>query len=207
LAKNIRKKPLLVMAQDNQEDTIFYLPLESNRIWPRDSTVSSTEGNNVAKVQSQDFTRASNRREIFCKGSSSPVLLGAKRGMILSFQQLAISFQNIQYFVDMPEEIKEQGVTEKRLHLLKDITGAFRPGVLTALMGVSGAGKTTLIDVLSGRKTGGHIEGDIRISGFPQVQETFALISGYCEQNDIHSPQVTVHESLFFHLGCALRLK
>nr|ABR17534.1 unknown [Picea sitchensis] len=94
--------------------------------------------------------------------------------------------------------MKEQGVTDKRLHLLRDITGAFKPGVLTTLMGVSGAGKTTLMDVLAGRKTGGHIEGDIRISGFPKVQETFAQISGYCEQNDIHSPQVTVHESLLF---------
>ena len=94
--------------------------------------------------------------------------------------------------------MKERGVAEKRLHLLKDITRAFRPGVLTALMGVSGAGKTTLMDVLAGRKTGGHIEGDIQVSGFPKVQETFTRISGYCEQNDIHSPQVTVHESLLF---------
>ena len=94
--------------------------------------------------------------------------------------------------------MKEQGVTEDRLQLLKGVTGAFRPGVLTALMGVSGAGKTTLMDVLAGRKTGGYIEGDIRISGFPKVQETFARISGYCEQNDIHSPQVTVKESLIY---------
>lgn len=76
--------------------------------------------------------------------------------------------------------------------------GAFRPGVLTALVGVSGAGKTTLMDVLAGRKTDGYIEGDIRISGFPKKQATFARISGYCEQNDIHSPQVTVKESLTF---------
>ena len=94
--------------------------------------------------------------------------------------------------------MKEQGVTEDRLQLLRDVTGAFRPGVLTALMGVSGAGKTTLMDVLAGRKTGGYIEGDITISGFPKVQETFARISGYCEQNDIHSPTVTIHESLIF---------
>jgi ABC-type multidrug transport system ATPase subunit len=54
------------------------------------------------------------------------------------------------------------------------------------------------MDVLAGRKTGGYIEGDIRIAGFPKVQKTFARISGYCEQNDIHSPQVTVHESLTY---------
>lgn len=94
--------------------------------------------------------------------------------------------------------MKEQGVTEDKLQLLQEVTGAFRPGVLTALMGVSGAGKTTLMDVLAGRKTGGYIEGDVRISGFPKKQETFARISGYCEQNDIHSPQVTVKESLIY---------
>lgn len=94
--------------------------------------------------------------------------------------------------------MKEQGVANERLQLLREVTGSFRPGVLTALMGVSGAGKTTLMDVLAGRKTGGYTEGDIRISGFPKVQETFARISGYCEQNDIHSPQVTVKESLIY---------
>ena len=40
----------------------------------------------------------------------------------------------------------------RQLELLKGITGAFQPGVLTALMGASGAGKTTFMDVLAGRK-------------------------------------------------------
>ncbi|CAI9281132.1 unnamed protein product [Lactuca saligna] len=122
----------------------------------------------------------------------------SRKGMILPFTPLAMSFDGINYFVDMPQEMREEGVTENRLQLLSEVTGAFRPGVLTALMGVSGAGKTTLMDVLAGRKTGGYIEGDIRISGFPKKQETFARISGYCEQTDIHSPQITVHESLIY---------
>ncbi|KAJ0964794.1 hypothetical protein J5N97_025932 [Dioscorea zingiberensis] len=121
-----------------------------------------------------------------------------KRGMVLPFTPLAMSFNEVNYFVDMPPEMKEQGVAEDRLQLLRGVTGAFRPGVLTALMGVSGAGKTTLMDVLAGRKTGGYIEGDIHISGYPKNQSTFARISGYCEQNDIHSPQVTVRESLIY---------
>ncbi|KAG9455141.1 hypothetical protein H6P81_008045 [Aristolochia fimbriata] len=126
------------------------------------------------------------------------------RGMILPFEPLSMTFQNVNYFVDMPKEMKRDGVSEKRLQLLSEVSGVFRPGVLTALVGASGAGKTTLMDVLAGRKTGGYIEGDIRISGYPKVQETFARISGYVEQNDIHSPQVTVLESLLF--SSSLRL-
>ncbi|KAK7320706.1 hypothetical protein VNO77_30425 [Canavalia gladiata] len=121
-----------------------------------------------------------------------------RRGMVLPFQPLSLTFDEIRYSVDMPQEMKNQGIFEDRLELLKGISGVFRPGVLTALMGVSGAGKTTLLDVLAGRKTGGHIEGNITISGYPKKQETFARISGYCEQFDIHSPNVTVYESLLY---------
>ena len=103
--------------------------------------------------------------------------------------------------------MKEQGVIEDKLVLLKGVSGAFRPGVLTALMGVSGAGKTTLMDVLAGRKTGGYIDGNITVSGFSKQQETFARVSGYCEQNDIHSPHVTVYESLLYSAWLRLPTK
>ncbi|XP_057729423.1 pleiotropic drug resistance protein 1-like [Arachis stenosperma] len=121
-----------------------------------------------------------------------------KCGMVLPFTPLSITFDEIRYAVDMPQEMTAQGIVEDKVELLKGISGAFRPGVLTALMGVSGAGKTTLMDVLSGRKTAGYIQGQITISGYPKKQETFARISGYCEQTDIHSPHVTVYESLVY---------
>ncbi|KAK3408154.1 hypothetical protein EUGRSUZ_J00454 [Eucalyptus grandis] len=122
----------------------------------------------------------------------------ARRGMVLPFQPLSLAFNHVNYYVDMPAEMKTQGVEESRLQLLRDVSGAFRPGILTALVGVSGAGKTTLMDVLAGRKTGGYIEGSITVSGYPKNQATFARVSGYCEQNDIHSPYVTVYESLIY---------
>ncbi|ESW09050.1 hypothetical protein PHAVU_009G096200 [Phaseolus vulgaris] len=121
-----------------------------------------------------------------------------KRGMVLPFTPFSITFDDIRYAVEMPQEMKNQGILEDRLELLKGVNGAFRPGVLTALMGVSGAGKTTLMDVLSGRKSAGYIQGQITISGYPKKQETFARIAGYCEQTDIHSPHVTVYESLVY---------
>ncbi|XP_020581075.1 LOW QUALITY PROTEIN: ABC transporter G family member 44-like [Phalaenopsis equestris] len=120
------------------------------------------------------------------------------KGMVLPFVPLSLTFDNIRYSVDMPVEMKIHGIEEEKLVLLKGVSGSFRSGVLTALMGVSGAGKTTLMDVLAGRKLGGYIEGNINISGYPKKQETFARVSGYCEQNDIHSPNLTVYESLVF---------
>ncbi|WVZ64278.1 hypothetical protein U9M48_013825 [Paspalum notatum var. saurae] len=116
-----------------------------------------------------------------------------QRGMVLPFLPLSLSFDDIRY-----SEMKAQGAVDDRLTLLKGVSGSFRPGILTALMGVSGAGKTTLMDVLAGRKTGGYTEGNISISGYPKNQETFTRVSGYCEQNDIHSPHVTVFESMLF---------
>ncbi|XP_026403551.1 pleiotropic drug resistance protein 2-like isoform X1 [Papaver somniferum] len=120
------------------------------------------------------------------------------KGMVLPFKPLSLVFNHVNYSVDMPAEIRSQGIKESRLQLLRDVSGAFRPGVLTALVGISGAGKTTLMDVLAGRKTGGYIEGNINVSGYPKNQTTFARVIGYCEQNDIHSPRVTVYESLLY---------
>jgi ABC-type cobalamin/Fe3+-siderophores transport system ATPase subunit len=46
--------------------------------------------------------------------------------------------------------------------------------------------------------TGGVIQGDIRMNGYPKEQATFARVSGYVEQFDVHSPQTTVREALLF---------
>ncbi|XP_035835318.1 pleiotropic drug resistance protein 3-like isoform X2 [Helianthus annuus] len=132
------------------------------------------------------------------KNSNINILETHEGKMVLPFEPLTVTFQDLQYYVEPSPEMREHGFTGKRLQLLRDITGAFRPGVLTALMGVSGAGKTTLLDVLAGRKTSGIVEGEIRIGGYPKVQDTFARISGYCEQIDVHSPQITVEESVIF---------
>ncbi|KAI3814129.1 hypothetical protein L1987_18876 [Smallanthus sonchifolius] len=121
-----------------------------------------------------------------------------ERRMVLPFQPLSLVFNRVNYYIDTPYEMKARGIKDNRLQLIKDVSGVFRPGILTALIGVSGAGKTTLMDVLASRKTGGYTEGNIFISGYPKNQSTFARVSGYCEQNDIHSPNVTVYESLLY---------
>ncbi|KAL5069150.1 hypothetical protein RYX36_020037 [Vicia faba] len=151
----------------------------------------------VSKAKSSEYIEMEERN------TSESLILKAdtstrKRGMVLPFRPLSLAFDRVNYYINMPAEMKKQGFEESRLQLLRDVSGAFRPGVLTALVGVTGAGKTTLMDVLAGRKTGGYIEGSIRVSGYPKNQATFARISGYCEQNDIHSPNLTVYESIVF---------
>ncbi|MBA0774776.1 hypothetical protein Gotri_009963, partial [Gossypium trilobum] len=199
-------KPQAVISEETAEELEANHEGEPRLRRPKSSkdslsrSLSSADANNSREMAIRRMSSRTNPNRMSRNDSSIDIASGVapKRGMVLPFSPLAMSFDTVNYYVDMPPEMKAQGVAEDRLQLLRGVTGAFRPGVLTALMGVSGAGKTTLMDVLAGRKTGGYIEGDIRISGFPKIQETFARISGYCEQNDIHSPQVTVRESLIY---------
>ncbi|XVF34334.1 hypothetical protein REPUB_Repub18cG0050800 [Reevesia pubescens] len=156
----------------------------------------------LSKIRKGDSLNGANKENV-CSHSCNKKE-SSKGRMALPFDPSTLTFQNVQYYVDTPPEMRKGGYAQRKLQILSDITGAVRPAVLTALMGPSGAGKTTLLDVLAGRKTTGYIEGEIRVGGYPKVQETFARISGYCEQNDIHSPQITVEESLIF--SASLRL-
>ena len=72
-------------------------------------------------------------------------------------------------------------------------------------MGESGAGKTTLLDAIAGYKTGGHLFGDIQVNGLPKNDGIWRSIAGYCEQTDLHSPSMTVRESLIFAARTRLR--
>ncbi|KEF60199.1 ATPase [Exophiala aquamarina CBS 119918] len=81
--------------------------------------------------------------------------------------------------------------------LLDNVQGWIKPGKLGALMGSSGAGKTTLMDVLAQRKTEGTIRGSIMVDG-RDLPVSFQRSAGYCEQLDVHEPYATVREALEF---------
>ncbi|KAI8531791.1 hypothetical protein RHMOL_Rhmol11G0163000 [Rhododendron molle] len=154
---------------------------------PQSRAIISNE--KVTQTERSEDSSNGSKKEAKLKSYKKTTSKPHKDRVVLPFEPLTLSFQDVQYYVETPL---------KKLQLLCDITGAIRPGVLTALMGITGAGKTTLLDVLAGRKTIGTIEGDIRIGGHPKVQDTFARISGYCEQTDVHSPQITIEESVVY---------
>ncbi|EQC31392.1 hypothetical protein SDRG_10993 [Saprolegnia diclina VS20] len=108
----------------------------------------------------------------------------------LPFYPARIAVRDLDYYVTLP--------TGEERQLLHHVTAAFEPGTMTALMGSSGAGKTTFMDVLAGRKTGGRIVGDVFINGEPKNPATFSCIASYCEQMDIHSEKSTIREALEF---------
>ena len=87
---------------------------------------------------------------------------------------------------------------EGKIRLLRNIDFFAQPGHLTALMGGSGAGKTSLMDVLAGRKTQGVIQGDILVNGREMSGRVRSRAIGYVEQVDLHSPWITVRETLYF---------
>ncbi|KAL7621630.1 Multidrug resistance protein [Parahypoxylon ruwenzoriense] len=84
-----------------------------------------------------------------------------------------------------------------KLQVLCDIHGWVKPRTLTALMGVTGAGKTSLLDVLADRTSSGIVTGEIHIDGSPR-DESFGRRMGYVQQEDVHLPTATVREALQF---------
>ena len=87
----------------------------------------------------------------------------------LAFTPMTLAIRDLSYSVTLPS-----GDTKV---LLQGIDAFFKPGTLTALMGSSGAGKTTLIDVIAGRKTSGTITGDLYVNGAPIDMTTYSRVT------------------------------
>jgi len=84
-----------------------------------------------------------------------------------------------------------------QLQLLNNVYGYVKPGTLTALMGASGAGKTTCLDVLAQRKNIGVVSGDVLVDGKP-LDGSFARGTAYAEQMDVHEGTATIREAMRF---------
>jgi ABC-type transport system involved in cytochrome bd biosynthesis fused ATPase/permease subunit len=85
--------------------------------------------------------------------------------------------------------------------ILTRLTGFVNPGEMVALMGPSGAGKTTALDVLAGRRTDGTISGSMYINGrsLSQSRDYFKDRTGYMLQlAEAYSVCLTVKENLAY---------
>eukprot|EP00644_Phytophthora_capsici_P006567 jgi/Phyca11/18396/fgenesh1_pg.PHYCAscaffold_36_\ len=119
-------------------------------------------------------------------GKQSESVISVTRSREKAVTPVTVAFKDLWYTVPDPTDSK------KTIDLLKGISGYALPGTITALMGSSGAGKTTLMDVIAGRKTGGKIRGEILLNGHPATDLAIRRCTGYCEQMDIHSESSTI---------------
>ncbi|KAF1334122.1 Abc transporter g family member 31, partial [Globisporangium splendens] len=88
-----------------------------------------------------------------------------------------------------------------RKEILKNVSGMFKPGTVTLLLGQPGSGKSALMKILSGRfpvEKNITVEGEITYNG--QVQQELKKVLpqfvAYVNQRDKHYPTLTVKETL-----------
>jgi ABC-type multidrug transport system ATPase subunit len=78
--------------------------------------------------------------------------------------------------------------------ILSDVTGSIVPGRVTAIMGPSGAGKTTFLSVLMGKVK--RTAGTIKVNGIKDELSTFRRITGFVPQDDTMMRELTVRENI-----------
>ncbi|KAK4008496.1 hypothetical protein OUZ56_013633 [Daphnia magna] len=95
-----------------------------------------------------------------------------------------LTFSDLSYTVGKGETAKK---------ILRQISGTFNSGKLTAIMGPSGAGKTSLMNILAGLKKSG-IEGRVNVNGAERKFKTFRKQSAYITQQDHLLSNLSVEE-------------
>ncbi|XP_006655356.1 ABC transporter G family member 28-like [Oryza brachyantha] len=88
--------------------------------------------------------------------------------------------------------------------LLRSVTGKLMPGRVAAVMGPSGAGKTTFLSAIAGKATGCETTGMILINGKMEPIRAYKKIIGFVPQDDIVHGNLTVQENLWFNARCRL---
>uniref|UniRef100_A0A8C1QBQ9 Broad substrate specificity ATP-binding cassette transporter ABCG2 n=1 Tax=Cyprinus carpio TaxID=7962 RepID=A0A8C1QBQ9_CYPCA len=112
-----------------------------------------------------------------------------------------VSFHSIRYRVEQKSgSICRRTTVHKEI--LVDLNGIMRPG-LNAILGPTGSGKSSFLDVLAARKDPAGLSGEVLINGALQPPN-FKCLSGYVVQDDIVMGTLTVRENLCF--SAALRL-
>uniref|UniRef100_A0A8D3CZC5 ABC transporter domain-containing protein n=1 Tax=Scophthalmus maximus TaxID=52904 RepID=A0A8D3CZC5_SCOMX len=111
-----------------------------------------------------------------------------------------LTFSNLHYCVQETRFCRKTGPGK---YILKDVSGIMRPG-MNAIMGATGSGKTSLLDVIAGRKDpAGLRQGSVLVDG-KTVTSELRLSSAYVVQDDILMGTLSVRENLLFSANLRL---
>lgn len=87
---------------------------------------------------------------------------------------------------------------QKTVKVVDEVTGRIRAKTMTAIMGGSGAGKTSLLNALCGRAFYGETTGKILVNGHDESIEDHKDSVGFVPQDDVVYAEMTVRENLIF---------
>lgn len=110
----------------------------------------------------------------------------------LAFLARAIQTKEVGLSFDFEKLSFETKKGHKRI--LTDVTGSMPRGTMWGVMGGSGAGKSTFLNVLMGKQRASS--GVIRINGWVADMSKYKKLIGYVPQDDIVLPELTVRENL-----------
>ncbi|CAF4088309.1 unnamed protein product, partial [Rotaria magnacalcarata] len=97
-----------------------------------------------------------------------------------------LTFKSINYYLNTQKycDLCSLPCLKKtRKTILQDVSGVCRPG-MTAIMGPTGCGKSSLLDLLADRKDREGFEGEILVNGKLRTQN-YKYHVGYVVQDDI----------------------
>lgn len=82
--------------------------------------------------------------------------------------------------------------------ILDDISGSVKPGQLMAIMGASGAGKSTFLDILARKRKRGTVSGRTLVNGREVPDADFKKVMGFVDQEDMLMSTLTVYETVLY---------
>ena len=82
--------------------------------------------------------------------------------------------------------------------ILDGISGYVKPGQVMAIMGASGAGKSTFLDILARKNKKGIVTGTILVNGREVSDSEFKKVVGYVDQEDTLMPTLTAYETVLY---------
>lgn len=80
--------------------------------------------------------------------------------------------------------------------IISGISGTAQPGQLMAIMGASGAGKSTFLDILARKNKRGRVDGSFYVNGEKIRDDNYRSVIGFVDQEDAMFPTLTVHETI-----------
>ena len=102
---------------------------------------------------------------------------------------IKLTWNNLNFKVKIEKENAEGKKEVKEQSIIKDVSGYAMPGQTFYIMGASGAGKTSLLNILSDRISnvnGQEVTGERTINDTVKIDDNnFGLVSGYVMQDDI----------------------